>query len=194
MDNYNNNYEYRKENIQQNERKSKEYSDLNEINEAQDSNELLNESSNELLNESSNDSSNEINQSDYMEIDLKDMIRVFMEQNAQFEFLNKFYDSTESQNTETETEISSIELINEYYIFIWKNITDQNMTFISIAKNIESAIQQLKCRFFTTVQQSKSKKTTFCNLNDVNYLQFMNQIKTQKYFMFPCKNFSCFYK
>lgn len=151
-------------------------------------------------------------QKDYMEVDLKDMIRVFMEQNAQFEFLNKFYENTESENTETETSESenlgnvcnsgqcSMELVNEYYIFIWKYITNtenaDKINVFSIAKDRETAIQQIKNRYYITKQQKKNNKKTFCVLDgylENNFTNFMHQITTQKCVVFPCKNFSCFF-
>lgn len=158
------------------------------------------DSESEIGNENTQNISNKEN---ILEMDLKDMIRVFMEQNAQFDFLNKFYENSDESEINDIDNIKSDLCITEYNIYIWKNIEinkEKNKihNVISIAPNKYDAINIIKKRYFTTMNQVKThKKNLFCNsnfeYNTDNCKKFINQLQSTKCFVFPCKNFGCFY-
>lgn len=159
------------------------------------------DSEGEILNDNNKNSSS--NKENILEIDLKDMIRVFMEQNAQFDFLNKFYENSDESEINDIDNIKCDLSINDYNIYIWKNIEMNQDKYkvqnvISIAQNKFDAINIIKKRYFTTMNQVKSrKKNLFCNSNFEYNLEnckiFINQLENGKCFVFPCKNFGCFY-
>lgn len=157
---------------------------------------------------------NELQDKCLFEVNLNDMLRVFMQQNSQFEFLNRFYDNSDSfSNTDSSfcndfdekdeeerkdnihIEYFENELIEFYNIYIWKT----NINIIAIAKSRPDAIKQVLERFLITKQQVKNKnKKIFCNMtNDFSstdgYEKLKKILNESKVFVFPCKKFSCFF-
>jgi len=146
------------------------------------------------------------------EVNLNDMLRVFMQQNSQFDFLNRFYDNSDSfSNTDSSfcydfdekekgkhnvhVEYFENESIDVYNIYMWKS----NINIISIAKSRQYAIKQVLERFLITKQQIKNKnKKIFCNLSQDflssdGYEKLKKFLNESKVFIFPCKKFSCFF-
>ena len=146
------------------------------------------------------------NSENLLEFQLKDLIKVFMEQNSQFEFLNKFYENTEESESNNIDMNEHQSCITNYNIYIWKNIyicdTSQADEIkidnvICIAKDKLSAINILKKRYYTSKSQLKNKKKLFCNLDKIKEDKmckiFFQKLYQTKCFVFPCQNFSCFY-
>jgi hypothetical protein len=165
------------------------------------------------VDENMNRKMNMENMENILEIELKDMIQVFMDQNKQFDFLNKFYENSEDyENNEYESTNNEL-YISKYNIYIWKNIiiyqsmntatTKRNPenkieNVISVAKNKYDAINILKKRYFITKNQQKTgKKKIFSNIDCINDTEsfrcFVHQLYSTKCFVFPCKDFSAFY-
>jgi hypothetical protein len=169
------------------------------------------------LSESSNEShgkDDDLHDKCLFEVNLNDMLRVFMEQNSQFEFLNRFYEnssdsfsdtiSQELNNLKTCNNVENLnfmefgeelDLIDLYYIYVWKT----NITLISIAKNKNDAIKQVLDRYLIYKQQIKNKtKKIFCKIDneymhDDGYIKLKNLLIKSKLNIFPCKKFSCFF-
>lgn len=182
----------------------------------EESNEHLSNSFDELS-ESSNESHIENDDSHdkcLFEVNLNDMLRVFMEQNSQFEFLNRFYENSSDSFSDTSSQgLNNLEscnnagalnfmefgeecdLIDFYYIFIWNT----DMTLIAIAKNKNDAIKQVLNRYLISKQQKKNKnKKIFCKvhneyMSDDGYIKLKELLIHSKVNVFPCKKFSCFF-
>lgn len=172
---------------------------MENYNENEMSNDNETHSDNEYLYES--DSNNNLfeNKSE-LNIDINEMLTLFIKDNKRsFHFLDDLYDDSEAIS-----DACDYENINDYYIFIWKDIswmknTHSNGIVISIAKTFDEAISNIVRRICISIQQNKKRKNMICSFGSYegNEGEFkksmMNYIRNTKYTKMSCRNFSCFF-